>query len=546
MTYSPDMLRSQAQAGGRQHDGLIYLALFGFSIVLLIGVGFFQSSPGYMDAEYYYAGGVNLAQGHGFTQNFLWNYLDSPAGLPHPSHSYWMPLASILAYLGMVIGGSVSFSAGKSLMILIAGLLPPVCMALCRALGGRRDQGVFAGLLALFPGFYLSYLPTTDTFGIVMLLGAAVCLLLIKITSTGDGQASTFGLSLALGAVGGLIHLARADGVLWLACIIAALMWNEWKAKRGIKLLAVQMGLCLAGYLLIMGPWMVRNWSLFGTPLSLGGDKALWLTTYDELFSYPGDSLTFGRWWSTGLSAILQARLWALGQNIQTTLAVQGEIFLFPLILAGVVVLRKSIAVQAAGLAWLLTFAAMTLAFPFAGARGSFFHSGSALQPLFFAVAPFGMDVFVRWGGHKRGWRTTQARKFFTIGWVGLAVILTLMMTNQRVIGDAWREPGWNESANQYALLEHSLAEYALPGDVVMVNNPPGYFLASQRPSIVIPDGGVQTLLSAAKQFGARYVILEKDHPDGLDALYEQPDLAPGLQHLITLTDSHIFAIVQP
>ena len=44
-----------------------------------------------MDAEYYYAGGIRLAEGDGFTENFLWNYLDNPVGLPHPAFTYWMP-----------------------------------------------------------------------------------------------------------------------------------------------------------------------------------------------------------------------------------------------------------------------------------------------------------------------------------------------------------------------------------------------------------------------------------------------------------------------
>ena len=70
----------------------IYALLFllGFSVVF--GVAQFQSSPGYMDADYYYATGLVLAEGQGFTEPFLWNYLDNPSGLPHPSHAYWMPM----------------------------------------------------------------------------------------------------------------------------------------------------------------------------------------------------------------------------------------------------------------------------------------------------------------------------------------------------------------------------------------------------------------------------------------------------------------------
>ena len=78
---------------------LFFLAALGLAVYLLVAV--FQHTPGYMDAEYYYAGGLRLAGGDGFTEPFIWNYLDNPPGLPHPSHTYWMPLASLVAYLGI-------------------------------------------------------------------------------------------------------------------------------------------------------------------------------------------------------------------------------------------------------------------------------------------------------------------------------------------------------------------------------------------------------------------------------------------------------------
>jgi len=47
-----------------------------------------QPSPGYMDADYYYAGGLQMVNGHGFFEPYLWYYLDDPARLPHPSQAY--------------------------------------------------------------------------------------------------------------------------------------------------------------------------------------------------------------------------------------------------------------------------------------------------------------------------------------------------------------------------------------------------------------------------------------------------------------------------
>ena len=78
-----------------------YLILFIVGLLVPFGISRFQSMPGYMDADYYFVGGMQLAEGKGFTEPYLWNYLDDPSGLPHPSHTYWMPLASIVSAIGM-------------------------------------------------------------------------------------------------------------------------------------------------------------------------------------------------------------------------------------------------------------------------------------------------------------------------------------------------------------------------------------------------------------------------------------------------------------
>ena len=61
-----------------------YLLLTLVGLVVVIIVAAFQSAPGYMDADYYYAGGLQLASGHGFTEPYLWNYLDTPSWITPP------------------------------------------------------------------------------------------------------------------------------------------------------------------------------------------------------------------------------------------------------------------------------------------------------------------------------------------------------------------------------------------------------------------------------------------------------------------------------
>ena len=65
-----------------------YLILFFVTLIVQFVVSRLQTVPGYLDATYYFSGGVQLAQGNGFTEPYLWNYLDDPQGIPHPSHGY--------------------------------------------------------------------------------------------------------------------------------------------------------------------------------------------------------------------------------------------------------------------------------------------------------------------------------------------------------------------------------------------------------------------------------------------------------------------------
>jgi hypothetical protein len=65
-----------------------------------------------------------------------------------------------------------------------------------------------------------------------------------------------------------------------------------------------------------------------------------------------------------------------------------------------------------------------------------------------------------------------------------------------------------------------------------MVKNPPGWFYVTGDPAIVIPDGNEVVLLDAADRFNARYLILEKEHVDGLGDLYTTTRSKYGLHFL--------------
>jgi hypothetical protein len=403
---------------------------------------------------------------------------------------------------------------------------------------GKPGYALLSGSLAIFSGFYLPFIITTDTFTIMMFLGASLFLLVAALNVQ-----SRSGL-LAVGLLTGLIHLTRSDGLLWLP-IVVIFLWFQGPSAKDKQAKVLRSLWVILGYGLIMAPWIYRNLIDFGTPLAPGGLKTLWSTSYDQLFSYPASQLNLMNWTSSGLDAILESRLWALGINLQRTLAEQGVIFLTPLILFGMWRTRSDPRVKLGSWIWSATFIVMTFGFPFAGARGGLFHSCAAFQPLYWAVAPVGLESFIRWGQRRRNWQADQARVVFGTGLVIIAAVLSGVVFYQRSVGSAQETFVWNQPAVHYQNADQVLKSLgALPEDIVMVNNPPGYAIATHRRAIVIPDGDVDTLLDAAARYDARYVVLGLDHPRGLGDLYDFPNNSPqGLAYLTSTDGTHIFRI---
>ncbi len=511
---------------------ILLLGLLGLLVAL--GVACLQEVPGYMDADYYQAGGKQLASGKGFNEPYLWNYLDDPSGLPHPSHAYWMPMASLLAAIVPALFGSTSFFLSRIPFYVAAACIPPVTARLAYSLSSRRSHAIAAGLLAVFSGFYLPFLVTTDTFALYMLFGGLFFLLLNR------KQEKTAGLlwyPLLTGMLAGLMHLSRADGLLWLLLGLAA-CWLFPKSGGGLRKVLMASGATLSGYLLVMAPWFARNLSAFGAVLAPGGSRMLWLTSYDQLFSYPASQLTFQSWWGSGVPALLGDRAWALGMNLATFASVQGGILLLPLILTGAWTLRQDKRVRMAGLGWLITFLVMTVVFPFAGARGGFFHSGAAVQPLLWALEPTGLERLLEWGRERRGWKLDQARPVFLAGTVLLMVIVTGAVLLMRL-------PGWKNEATAYSQINAALVLAGMEkAEVVMLSNPPGFHLVAGNPAIAVPDGDVETIFALAERYEARYLVLEPGSvPDGLLPVLQNPEAFPGLTHLGEVAGASVFSI---
>ena len=557
---------------------LLLLFLLGLAVPLAIAQ--FQSLPGYMDADYYFGGGIQLARGNGFTEPYLWNYLAGPQGLPTPSHAYWMPLASIISAIGMWLTRQANFASARLGFILLAALVPPLTALLAFRLTSSRALSLLSGLLACFPIYYAPFLPVTDNYAIYMVLGISFFLLLSSLieSTTADQLPFTNYRSLItfflLGSISALMTLARSDGLLWLGLSLLVALWyagkqvDRYTGTQGNRETGTQVDkytstqvdtyistqvdtyistqvdtytgtqvdtntsqpatpnlhhairntqhatrnivFILLGYLLLLSPWYARNLSVFGSLMAPGGSRVLWLTNYDDTFAYPASQLTMQRWLASGWDAILTARFSAMRFNLLNAFAAQGGIFLFPFILIGLWQLRKDARIRFAALAWILLLAAMTIVFPFAGERGAFFHAGAALQPVWWALAPIGLDAVIA-SARRRGWFDERAFVVFRGALVGIAVLVTAFLFVLRVL------PGWEREDGIYVGLKELLAQAGAPSDaIVIVRNPPGFYLITDYRAITLPNGDLDTILEVARRYNARYLVAEPTRVTGV------------------------------
>jgi hypothetical protein len=544
MTWRYSITANRNQDERQRMSRKFLFFLFAAGLVLSFTAAWFETVPGYMDAEYYYGGALRLAQGNGWTETVLWNYLDNPSGIPHPAHVYWMPLASFLAVPGMVIFNTTHFLAARSIMIILAALISPLTAFISFRLLKDQKYAILSGFLALFPGFYLVYTTDIETYTPYLISGGLILYFGFR-QETGFSRVETF----LLGILTGVMHLARADGLLWLFGIGLFCVWQAVYQKNGkenlFPWLVTRSLLLILGYGLVMAPWYLRNMLVFASPFPPGTSRALWLTTYNQLFSYPADRLNYQSWAAAGWQAAIQVRLTAVIDNLKNFIGVQGEIILLPFVLAGTYQLRhKKVAWFGWGM-WLITFFMMSFVFPLAGSRGGFFHSGSALQIFFWILTPVGLDMFIKWGCKARKWNKTTAWQVFAGAMVVITAGLSAVIYWQYVIGPDIQNPVWALSDLKAKQIEQKLTDLKIGKDEpIMINNPPGYYTANGRTGIVTPDGDGEASLSAARQYAVQYLVLEKAHVEGLNFLYLSPNNQPNFQLLGQINDAFIFRII--
>jgi hypothetical protein len=515
--------------------------------------------PTYMDAYYYSVNGERLASGHGFSEMVIWHYLDDPAGLPTPSHTYWMPLPSLIAALGYTIRGD--FLGEQLIFWLLGGLLPLLAFAISLLLSGQRWQAWVAALFTATGSFYGAFFSQPSTFAPFAWSGS-LCLLMLGLA--GAGQIKTGGQPdfkqltqkkqwiywLLAGVFAGFAHLTRADGALLLLLGIAIWVLGFFNWRRSSRVLSdgrrsremssrrlvADISLLIGGYLMVMGGWLVRNWMVINRPLPTVGFQSMFLRTYDDLFAY-GRKIDLGTYLDWGWENIVLSKLESLWDAIQTLIVVPGVVFLVPFVIIAVAQFYRRPKKRALlrPVVWytIALIISMSLIFTFPGMRGAMFHSSSAIWPWSAALAAAGIGYAVDWMASRLPhWRPEQAKRRFSVLFILLAFVLGFYVSQSRA------------TANEDPDVFRQIAEELPAGSIVMAGNAPAVNYHTKLPSVSIPNEPVDVVIQVANRYGVTHLLLDNDTPAPLRDLYLGDTSDSRLSLIRTFGDLNLYQVI--
>jgi len=266
---------------------MIPIVLFATAFLVRAAVGAAFPGPAYPDSYYYFHLGQQLAAGHGFVADYIWNFVDAGGGLPVdptlpiPANAHWMPLAELIQVPFLVLMGTGAIAAGLGFWI-VGALAAPLTWFIGRDAGFDNRAAFAAALMVAVPGGLTPFLSQPDNFGLFMTLGA-LALWLCARGARGDRRAFVVG-----GLVVGFATLARSDGVL-LGLPFAIVGVRELvRLMRGreVVLSAAAVVGCVALFAIVMVPWLYRQVEVFGSLFpSASSGRVLWISDYSQLYS---------------------------------------------------------------------------------------------------------------------------------------------------------------------------------------------------------------------------------------------------------------------
>ncbi len=487
---------------------LYVLALMGRLAVM---AGF--ANAAYPDSFYYVNVARQLAAGHGFSTDVVWIFAEVgakiPANpiLPIASNAHWMPLASLVQVPFIWVLGPTALASALPFAILGA-LSAPLAWLIARDAGTRTAVAVGAGVMMAIPALTFAFMVQPDNFSLYQPLVAGALLLAARGVR---GSPRSFALA---GLLGGLATLSRNDGILVLAVLGAAFVWDRWRTLRAsggqpprparIPLVAAIGAVVLFAVAVL--PWYARQLATFGSlsPSTASG-KVLFIRDIGEWNSIDTPA-TLQHLLGMGIGPLLATRVGGLVAAITIFSILAGAIMLIPPMLVGAWRRRRDPAFGPyLGYGFLLfAFSAIVSAVHVPG--GTFIHSAVALIPHGYVLALEGVLASVAWlARRRRGWDVEQAGRVFVAFSVAFCVLAGAAYAG--TVHATWATKR-DRTITAGAALD---AAGALPDDRVMSIDASGTRYWTGHPGVVLVNDPLETVLSVAEAYSIRWLILERD-----------------------------------
>jgi 4-amino-4-deoxy-L-arabinose transferase-like glycosyltransferase len=233
-------------------------AVVGFGVALAYALGVSPDEIVAGDATQYHLLAQGIADGHGYST--LASVLQ---GDPQPTAQHPPLFPLVLAGLDLV--GLDSLTAHRVVLCLSAAAGVVLIGLLGKRVAGPRAGLIAAAIAAVYPGFFMLagvamaeslYVPL-----IALTLLVAYALLDVADAPRGAGGAGPQMASLAalLGALIGLATLDRTEAVLLLPLLALAVALRLAGARERVRVVAVMTVVAL----LVLAPWIGRNWDAF-------------------------------------------------------------------------------------------------------------------------------------------------------------------------------------------------------------------------------------------------------------------------------------------
>ena len=491
--------------------GLFLLALAIRAVLAALTPG-----PAYPDSAYYVDIAHNLAAGHGFTENFLWTFIDvggripANAHLPVPSNAHWAPFASMIQVPFIWLLGPTQL-ASLLPFVLVGALAAPLGWAIAHDAGASPLVQVGSGILGAIPGLTTIFMAQPDNFALTMVIGGTA----LWLTSRGlRGHSRSF---VVAGLLIGIATLARTDGALLAAAPAAAFAWDRWRAWRASRHSAASgaptprpaipflaaVG-CAAAYLVIVGPWWIRQLDVFGSISPSTSYGVLWLRTFADL-----DSVTAPRTLQAVLSqplpTLIGSRVMAFVAAVGIYVSLVCALFLAPFAAIGWWRRRRSTETGPWLVAALVLLVFSGLLFAIHVPNGMFLHASVSLAPVTYWLAMEGIEAFARWAAaRRRSWEAGRLARLVAAGLLGVVIAGSGLAA-------ATVRAGWESTLSERAQLTTAIDHLAAPSDLLMSIDSATFEYLTGHGGIVIPNDPLPVIEQAARAYRVRWLILERN-----------------------------------